>query len=306
MKSYIRKSAVQNAINTMGLFPFGRKNSSRSKSSVAAEGNMNMNKKQQPLRKLQHKNSSNKKKKVRFTPYGPTLHSYEFNWELEGDYWFSKAELKTFNEVRFDEADVLRKERGIRTKSRHDADGIEEEDDRNNFIGDALTHALDDDNDGHDISLRGIEHFVWPVLQKEMMMRKKELKKVVLEWRLPANRRKDPNGIKLAEDSAKLSEWARDVAQERGIKYLVQNTRTYKMNQRVNGRLSGVVRKGFISKDMGSKNNIYGIRPSFFSGSSWSVRRRSTAKSLRRLRSSFGVSRSRRNPLYDYQLLIEG
>ncbi len=267
--------------------------------SAAADDYIMNNKK--PLRNIQPKNK--KKKKVRFTPYGPTLHSYEFNWELEGDYWFSKAELKTFNEVRFDEADVLRKERGIRTKSRHDADGIEEEDDRNNFIWDVLTHSLMD-NDSHDISLRGIEHFVWPVLQKEMVMRKKELKKAVLEWRLPANRRRDANGIKLAEDSAKLSEWARDVAQERGIKYLLQNTRTYKMNQRVNGRLSGVVRKGFISKDMGSKNNIYGIRPSFFSRSSWSVR--STAKSLRRLRSSISVSRSRRNPLYDYQLLIEG
>src|SRR5210317_482659 len=264
----------------MSLFPlFGRE---KQNSGAACD----FMKKKQQLRKVQPKNK--KKKKVRFTPYKPTLHSYEFNWELEGDYWFSKAELKTFNEVRFDEADVLRKERGIRTKSRHDADGIEEEDDRNNFIGDALTHALDDDNDSHDISLRGIEHFVWPVLQKEMMMRKKELKKVVLEWRLPANRRRDPNGIKMAEDSAKLSEWARDVAQERGIKYLLQNTRTYKMNQRVNGRLSGVVRKGFMYKDMGlSKNNIYGIRPSFISRASWSVR--STAKSLRRLRSSISV-----------------
>ena len=270
-----RKSSAKYAINTMGLSSY---------KSAAADHYIMNNKK--PLRNIQPKNK--KKKKVRFTPYGPTLHSYEFNWELEGDYWFSKAELKTFNEVRFDEADVLRKERGIRTKSRHDADRFEEEDDRNNFIWDVLTHSLMD-NDGHDISLRGIEHFVWPVLQKEMMMRKKELKKVVLEWRLPANRRRDPNGIKLAEDSAKLSEWARDVAQERGIKYLLQNTRTYKMNQRVNGRLSGVVRKGFISKDMGlSKNNIYGIRPSF-----WSVR--STAKSLRRLRSSISVSRSRRN-----------
>ena len=287
----------------MSLFPlFGRE-----KQNSGAAGDFM--KKNQQLRKVPPKNN---KKKVRFTPYGPTLHSYEFNWELEGEYWFSKAELKTFNEVRFDEADVLRKERGIRTKSRHDADGIEEEDDRNNFIWDVLTHSLMD-NDGHDISLRGIEHFVWPVLQKEMMMRKKELKMVVLEWRLPANRRRDPNGIKLAEDSAKLSEWARDVAQERGIKYcemkrggiLLQNTRTYKMNQRVNGRLSGVVRKGFMSKDMGlSKNNIYGIRPSFFSRASWSVR--STAKSLRRLRSSISVSRSRRNPLYDYQVLIEG
>ena len=50
-------------------------------------------------------------------------------------------------------------------------------------------------------------------------MRKKELKKVVCEWRIPANRRKDPKGLQLAEDSAALSLWEREVATERGIKY---------------------------------------------------------------------------------------
>jgi hypothetical protein len=100
-----RKSAVKNAINTMGLFPlfFGRE-----KQNSGAAGDF-MKKKQQlrkvPPPKNNNNNNNNKKKKVRFTPYKPTLHSYEFNWELEGDYWFSKAELKTFNEVRFDEAD---------------------------------------------------------------------------------------------------------------------------------------------------------------------------------------------------------
>lgn len=214
------------------------------------------------------KQSARKKKKVHFTDNKPVDHCYEFDWELECDYWFSKAELKAFNEVRFDEADVLRKERGIRTRSRNDADEIEEEEDRNVFIGDALTNALDDDNDGHEISLRGIEHFVWPVLQKEMVSRKKQLKKVVIEWRLPANRRKDPKGLKLAEDAAKLSKWAREVAQERGIKYtemrrggmLLKNTRNMKMNVTTR-RLSKAVKKGFSFKDMGSssKNNIYGF-----------------------------------------------
>lgn len=248
----------------MGLFPFRRKKSANSNGSTTAAATKNGSttaaaSKKKPPRKPW--------KKVRFTDIKPIHHNYEFDWELEGDYWFSKDELKKFNEVRFDEADVLRKERGIRTKSRNDADDIDGTF-RNDFIGDALTHALDDDNDGHAISLRGIEHFVWPVLQKEMVSRKKVLKKVVVEWRIPMNRRKDPQGLKLAEDAAKLSEWAVGVAQERGIKYtemkrggmLLKSSKNMKLNQ-TRRRLSGAVRKGFSFKDMGSdsKNNIYGF-----------------------------------------------
>ena len=239
----------------MGLF--GRKKSNSSNGST--QSTKAAAPKKQPRKPKKH---------VHFTDIQPIHHNYDFDWDLEGEYWFSKAELKSFNEVRFDEADVLRKERGIRTKSRNDADDIEEEEDRNDFIGDALTHALDDDNDGHEISLRGIEHFVWPVLQKEMVTRKKVLKKVVIEWRLPINRRKDPQGLKLAEDAAKLSEWARDVAKERGIKYcemkrggmLLKNARAMRMNTS-DRRLSKFVKKGFSFKDMGSstKNQIYGF-----------------------------------------------
>ena len=240
----------------MGLF--GRKKSNGSTGSTQSTNKAAAPKKQ-PRKPKKH---------VHFTDIQPIHHNYDFDWDLEGEYWFSKAELKSFNEVRFDEADVLRKERGIRTKSRNDADDIEEEEDRNDFIGDALTHALDDDNDGHEISLRGIEHFVWPVLQKEMVTRKKALKKVVIEWRLPINRRKDPQGLKLAEDAAKLSEWARDVAKERGIKYcemkrggmLLKNARAMRMNAS-DRRLSKFVKRGFSFKDMGSstKNQIYGF-----------------------------------------------
>ena len=90
----------------------------------------------------------------------------------------------------------------------------------------------------------------------------------MVEWRRPVNRRKDPKGLKLAEDAATLSQWARDVAQERGIKYtemrrggmLLKNTRNMKMNV-TNRRLSKAVKKGFSFKDMGSssRNNIYGF-----------------------------------------------
>jgi hypothetical protein len=75
--------------------------------------------------------------------------------------------------------------------------------------------------------------FVWPVLQKEMQVRKNAVRRVVIDWSIPKNRKKDPRGLKLAEESAQLSKWARDVATERGIKYcemkrggmLLKNTR---------------------------------------------------------------------------------
>ena len=62
------------------------------------------------------------------------------------------------------------------------------------------------------------------------------------------------------------AEWARDVAQERGIKYtemkrggmLLKNSRN--MMNKSGRRLSGVGKKGFSFKDMGSKNDIYGIK----------------------------------------------
>lgn len=159
------------------------------------------------------------KKKVHFTDISNIKHEYEFDWDLEREYWFSKEELKGMNTVRFDDADILRKERGIRTASRNDADEFTESR-RNLFIGDKITNALDDCDDNHEVSIRGIEHFVFPVLQKEMVRRKKELKMTVLGYsRDPVLRKKDPNGIKLAEESANHSKWARDVATERGIKY---------------------------------------------------------------------------------------
>lgn len=161
-----------------------------------------------------------KKRRVRFTDIAAERHTYDFDWEVdEPNYWFTRAELKTFGENRFDDAATLRAERGIKTASRNDADGLTTSR-RDLFIGDKITHALDDVDDNHEISIRGIEHFVHPVLQKEMVGRKKELKAAVIGYsRDPARRRRDPKGLKLAEEVAAHSKWARDVASERGIKY---------------------------------------------------------------------------------------
>lgn len=194
------------------------------------------------------KNSLVKKKRVHFTDIAAKKIEYEFDWELEPDYWYNREELKSFNEVRFDEAATLRKERSIKTASRNDADELSASK-RNVFIGDKITNALDDIDDSGEISIRGIEHFVFPVLQKEMVTRKKELKKGVLMYsRDPAVRRRDPKGIKLAEQTVAHSQWARDVATERGIKYcqmkrgagrgggllrMTKNTKTCAANRRL-------------------------------------------------------------------------
>lgn len=162
------------------------------------------------------------KRLVRFTNVAAQRHEYEFEWDLAPDYWFSRDELKSFNEVRWEEADALRRARGILTSSRDDADALEAGLEKNVFIGDTITRALDDVDEDREISIRGIEHFVWPVLQKEMIGRKKELKRKVLgRARDPGARRRDPQGldVELARESAVLSKWARDVATERGIKY---------------------------------------------------------------------------------------
>jgi hypothetical protein len=171
--------------------------------------------------------NNDKKKHVHISDNTPQRHTYDFNWECAIDYWYTKSELKTFNEDRFDDADILRKERGIHTSSRDDADVLSHSR-RNIFIDDTVTHALEDEgeehlhdgNDGNGISIVGIEHFVFPVLQKEMLSRKKELKIAVLtKYRDPLARKKDPQGIALANECAKYSSWARNVAKERGIKY---------------------------------------------------------------------------------------
>mmetsp|Transcript_3030 Transcript_3030/g.6297 ORF Transcript_3030/g.6297 Transcript_3030/m.6297 type:complete len:239 (-) Transcript_3030:221-937(-) len=188
------------------------------------------------------------KRRVSFADIAAKRHEYDFDWELEPVYWFSRDELKSFNEVRFDEADVLRSARGIKTSSRNDADNLDGSG-RDVYIGDKITNALDDIDDDHEISVRGIEHFVFPVLQKEMIRRKKDLKRTVLGYsRDPKVRRMDPKGIKLAQQTISLSQWARDVATERGIKYCEM--------KRGGGRGGGLLGAAKLSKCSTAKRRL--------------------------------------------------
>jgi len=88
----------------------------RQRSSVDSTEGVNTVKKQS--------SKHHKKKRVSFKDSKTEHHTYEFDWDYFDDYFYSKEEVKSFSEHRYDEADILRKERGIRTSSRHDADNI--------------------------------------------------------------------------------------------------------------------------------------------------------------------------------------
>lgn len=185
--------------------------------------------------------------KIKFSDVDADVRAYEFDWELERDYWYTKEELKEMKDVRLKDAAVLRKERDIKVATRDDADALSGSR-RGIFIGDSITHALDDKDENEKVSCQGIEHFVWPVLQKEMVNRKKEVKAAVISFSRDPKRYNNANsqGEKLAEASAKLSQWARDVATERGLKYcqmkrggrgggLLAMTKNAKMNKGMRG-----------------------------------------------------------------------
>jgi hypothetical protein len=217
------------------------------------------------------------RKKVHFAPPSQlkTRHTYHFDWSLASSYWYEPYELSRLKETRYEEADILRKERGISSSSRDDADKYAGGLEKDIFVGDSITHALDDRDDGV-ISVRGIEHFVWPVLQKEMIARKKELKRYVIEYSKDKNRRtSDPKGEKLAAASIERSQWARDVASERGIKYcemkrgggLLKNTRAILSRRKLNVNIDSsgrLVRRASLIKGfrrMSLKcNNLKGLK----------------------------------------------
>lgn len=154
--------------------------------------------------------------------------------------------------------------------SRDDADKIDDGREKEIYVGDTITRALDDQDNG-EVSVRGIEHFIWPVLQKEMITRKKELKQYVVEYSANEQRRAaDPLGDILAEEVIARSKWARNVAQERGIKYcemkrggaLLKNTHAILGRRRLSvgrGRMS-IHKRDSLIKGIGRESLMKSMR----------------------------------------------
>jgi len=143
---------------------------------------------------------------------------FHFDWSCADDVFLSRAELAAMGSDRFDDADTLRRRRqkdagGDATPAAADDAEIAAKP-KTVDVAAILTSALQDPDEDEDVSIRGIEHFVYRDLQQEMLRRKKQVQREVLEF--SRSRKLDPRGWRLAEHSRRLTEWARNVATEKG------------------------------------------------------------------------------------------
>ena len=132
--------------------------------------------------------------------------------------------MAAMGQARFDDAATLRAQRIVQEDNtngggggvgavgeRHTVDDVAiSKKSKEKDIATLLNTALDDPDLDENVSIRGIEHFVYPDLQQEMIRRKKELQREVLEF--TRSSRPDPQGWRLAEHSRFFSLWARTVA----------------------------------------------------------------------------------------------
>jgi len=172
---------------------------------------------------LGYKSNGKRNKVVHFSTI--EVQPFHFDWSLANDVFYTRAELTVMGQSRFDDAATLRQQRRDskgNTKSMDDV-GISKKSNVQDMV-DLLASALDDSDRGELVSIRGIEHFVYPALQQEMIRRKKELQKEVMGF--VRSKRPDPQGWRLAEHSRQYSAWARNVALEKGMKYCKNNAAT--------------------------------------------------------------------------------
>jgi len=174
-------------------------------------------------------NGSLKKKTVHFD--APIeVEPYNWDYSCDQDVYYQKEQIMAMNKQRFTDARKLRKQRNIKVPSSKDKENnnattktkTEARDDVDSIsklassINQLLKEAFDPERDvDEEVSICGIEHFVYPTLQQEMIRRKKHAKQEVLSFK----KAKRPE--RLAELSEENTEWAREVAVEKGMRYCV-------------------------------------------------------------------------------------
>jgi hypothetical protein len=164
------------------------------------------------------------KKTVHFSTI--EVQHFHFDWNSAADCFYSRKELTAMGSARFDDAALLRKERQLDVPSSNqpssdDLDvGIKN---KPKCINALLQTALEDKDENPLTSIRGIEHFVYPDLQQEMIRKKKEVQAQVIQF--VRSKRPDPQGWRLANHSRMYSQWARDVALEKGRAYRMDKDR---------------------------------------------------------------------------------
>ena len=175
-------------------------------------------------------NDPSKKKTVHFA----TIEVQQYNWDYtcDPDVYYLKEQIAAMNKQRFTDASKLRKQRNIKLPSKKDREKAKKACDdvdiakRATDITQLLQEAFDPERDTDEqVSICGIEHFVYPALQKEMIQRKKQAQREVINFDKP-----NPQGWRLARLSEANTKWARDVAVEKGQRYCVTQETT--MNKR--------------------------------------------------------------------------
>ena len=153
---------------------------------------------------------------------------FRFDWTLADDVFYTRKELAEMGQSRFDDADILRKQRQLESTTQLTTAKEQAQDDvgtsiksNEDLITDLLSQALTDKDSDPNVSIRGIEHFVYPDLQQEMIRRKRQVQREVMEF--VRSKRPDPQGWRLADHSRQYSEWARNVAIQKGMNYCLNN-----------------------------------------------------------------------------------
>lgn len=164
-------------------------------------------------------NSGRKKKALTVHFSTIEVQPFRFDWSLADDVFYSRKELTAMGQSRFDDAATLRQQRHLDEETADDV-GLSQRS-KGADISSLLILALEDEDRDDRVSIRGIEHFVYPALQQEMIRRKKEVQREVLEF--VRSKRPDPQGWRLAQHSRKFSQWARNVALEKGMKQCMNN-----------------------------------------------------------------------------------
>eukprot|EP00985_Skeletonema_marinoi_P000861 scaffold353_cov161-Skeletonema_marinoi.AAC.3 len=163
---------------------------------------------------LRKKNAFNKKK-VRFAPDEVEL--YDYDYSCDQDIYYQPDKIKAMNKQRFTDARKLRKQRSITVPSKEAAFDDIDMTKHDHSMNQLLEEAYDPERDvNEEVSIAGIEHFVYPILQLEMVRRKKQAQREVLSFK-KAKRQ----ALRLAELSEEKTQWAREVAIEKGKKYCV-------------------------------------------------------------------------------------
>lgn len=153
------------------------------------------------------------KKSVHFQDDANTVHLIHFDWSSAADYFYTSDDITAMKSARYEDAAFFHVE-----SSQSAVDDLDMSRRRSILCIDTLLQtALYRQDDDPTTSIRGIEHFVYPELQQEMIRRKKEVQSQVLSF--VKSKRPDPQGWRLANHSRMYSKWARDVALEKGMAY---------------------------------------------------------------------------------------